>query len=168
MKRSFCLVSGILFAAAACAADVVASASSSRISLDSVSCSMVSTVISVVADDAPVKIAYSGRNWNAGGVSYPVSITDNGEPLAELSGEGVWEWSGYARPTITESFDPERTRVDLEIEVSEKSTEKRGEYTEKSTEKHGENTEKSTERNVALTETEEKIVAILMSNGYAT
>ena len=70
---------------------------------------------------------------------------------------GVWEQSGYARPTITESFDPERTRVDVEIEVSGKSTEKRGEYTEK-----------STERNVALTETEEKIVAILMSNGYAT
>ena len=70
---------------------------------------------------------------------------------------GVWEQSGYARPTITESFDPERTRVDVEIEVSEKSTEKRGEYTGK-----------STERNVALTETEEKIVAILMSNGYAT
>ena len=59
---------------------------------------------------------------------------------------GVWEQSGYARPTITESFDPERTRVDVEIEVSEKST----------------------ERNVALTETEEKIVAILVSNGYAT
>ena len=70
---------------------------------------------------------------------------------------GVWEQSGYARPTITESFDPERTRVDVEIEVSGKSTEKRGEYTEK-----------STERNVALTETEEKIVAILVSNGYAT
>ena len=70
---------------------------------------------------------------------------------------GVWEQSGYARPTITESFEPERTRVDVEIEVSEKSTEKRGKYAEK-----------STERNVALTETEEKIVAILESNGYAT
>ena len=81
---------------------------------------------------------------------------------------GVWEQSGYARPTITESFDPERTRVDVEIEVSGKSTEKRGEYTGKSTEKRGEYTEKSTERNVALTETEEKIVAILVSNGYAT
>ena len=157
MKRSFCLVSEMLLASAACAADVVSSASSSRISLDSASCAMVSTVIPVGADDAPVKIAYSGRNWSAGGVSYPVSITDNGEPLAVLSGEGVWEQSGYARPAITESFDPERTRVDVEIEVSEKSTEKRGEYTGK-----------STERNVALTETEEKIVAILVSNGYAT
>ena len=146
MKRSFCLVSEMLLASAACAADVVSSASSSRISLDSASCAMVSTVIPVGADDAPVKIAYSGRNWSAGGVSYPVSITDNGEPLAVLSGEGVWEQSGYARPAITESFDPERTRVDVEIEVSEKST----------------------ERNVALTETEEKIVAILVSNGYAT
>ena len=35
-------------------------------------------------------------------------------------------------------------------------------------ENRGKYTEKSTERNVALTETEEKIVAILVSNGYAT
>ena len=81
---------------------------------------------------------------------------------------GVWEQSGYARPIITESFDPERTRVDVEIEVAEKSTEKRGEHTGKLTEKHGEYTEKLTERNVVLTETEEKIVSILESNGYST
>lgn len=88
------------------------------------------------------------------------------------------------------SFNPERTKVEIEVEVAEKVAEKQGEYienpgqdTEKVTEKSDEYTEKYTEKQTEkgseytensaesagnLTETEERIVAILRQNKFAT
>ena len=93
----------------------------------------------------------------------------SGMGLAQLYGN--WEEAGYARPQLSESFNPERTKVEIEVEVAEKVaenssqvaekqgevaekvaenrreyTEKASEYTEKYTEKASEYTEKYTEK----------------------
>ena len=82
--------------------------------------------------------------------------------------------------------NPERTKVEIEVEVAEKQgeytenpgqdtekvTEKSDEYTEKYTEKQTEKgseyTENSAESAGNLTETEERIVAILRQNKFVT
>ena len=93
---------------------------------------------------------------------------------------GNWEEAGYGRPQLSESFNPERTKVEIEVEVAEKVAEnsrqvaekvaeKQGEvavkYTEKVTEKSGEVTEKVTEK---LSETDERIIALIRSNPHIT
>ena len=112
----------------------------------------------------------------------------SGMGLSQLYGN--WEEAGYARPQISESFNPERTKVEIEVEVAEKVAEKAGEvtekvaenrreytekpseytekYTEKQTEKSGEYTENMAQSIANLTETEERIVAILRQNKFAT
>ena len=112
----------------------------------------------------------------------------SGMGLSQLYGN--WEEAGYARPQLSESFNPERTKVEIEVEVAEKVAEnssqvaeKQGEvvekvaekaseytekYTEKQTEKGAEYTENSTESACKLTETEERIVSILRQNKFAT
>ena len=85
-------------------------------------------------------------------VGYRVKIGErSGMGLSQLYGN--WEEAGYTRPQLSESFNPERTKVEIEVEVAEK----RGEYTEN-----------STESACKLTETEERIVAILRQNKFAT
>ena len=110
---------------------------------------------------------------------------------------GNWEEAGYARPQLSESFNPERTKVEIEVEVAEKVAENLGKvaenssqvaekvaenrreytekpseytekYTEKQTEKSGEYTENMAQSIANLTETEERIVAILRQNKFAT
>ena len=119
----------------------------------------------------------------------------SGMGLSQLYGN--WEEAGYARPQLSESFNPERTKVEIEVEVAEKVAEnssqvaeKQGEvvekvaenrreytekpseytekYTEKQTEKSGEYTENMAQSIANLTETEERIVAILRQNKFAT
>ena len=93
----------------------------------------------------------------------------SGMGLSQLYGN--WEEAGYARPQLSEAFNPERTRVEIEVEVTEKRgeyTENSGEYTEKQTENGAEYTENSTESACKLTETEERIVSILRQNKFAT
>ena len=106
--------------------------------------------------------------------------------IGERSGMGLsqlydnWEEAGYARPQLSESFNPERTKVEIEVEVAEKPSkvaekvaEKQGKvaekvaekYTEKDTETRSEYTEKVTEK---LSETEERIVALILSNAHIT
>ena len=87
----------------------------------------------------------------------------SGMGLAQLYGN--WEEAGYARPQLSESFNPERTKVEIEVEVAEKVAEKSGEVTEKVTEKSGEVTEKVTEK---LSETDERIIALIQSNPHIT
>ena len=94
----------------------------------------------------------------------------SGMGLSQLYGN--WEEAGYARPQLSESFNPERTKVEIEVEVAEKVaenrreyTEKPSEYTEKYTETRSEYTEKVTEK---LSETEERIVALIQSNAHIT
>ena len=83
----------------------------------------------------------------------------SGMGLSQLYGN--WEEAGYARPQLSESFSPERTKVEIEVEVAEKVAEKRGEVTEKVTEKRGEVTERPNE-------TEERIIALIQSNPHIT
>ena len=102
----------------------------------------------------------------------------SGMGLSQLYGN--WEEAGYARPQLSESFNPERTKVEIEVEVAEKPSkvaekvaEKQGKvaekvaekYTEKDTETRSEYTEKVTEK---LSETEERIVALILSNAHIT
>ena len=61
-----------------------------------------------------------------------------------------WEEAGYAKPQLTESFNPERTKVEVEVEVAEKPSE----VAEKVAEK--------------LSETDERIIALIRSNAYIT
>ena len=70
----------------------------------------------------------------------------SGMGLSQLYGN--WEEAGYARPQLSESFNPERTKVEIEVEVAEKVAENRREYTEKPSEY----TEKYTERPSEYTE----------------
>ena len=119
----------------------------------------------------------------------------SGMGLSQLYGN--WEETGYARPQLSESFNPERTKVEIEVEVAEKVAENLGKvaenssqvaekvaenrreytekpseytekYTEKQTEKSGEYTENMAQSIANLTETEERIVAILRQNKFAT
>ena len=86
----------------------------------------------------------------------------SGMGLSQLYGN--WEEAGYAKPQLSEAFNPERTKVEIEVEVAEKSgevAEKSGEVTEKS----GEVTEKVTEK---LSETDERIIALIQSNPHIT
>ena len=92
----------------------------------------------------------------------------SGMGLSQLYGN--WEEAGYARPQLSESFNPERTKVEIEVEevavkYTEKDTGKSGEVTEKVTEKSGEVTEKVTEK---LSETDERIIALIRSNPHIT
>ena len=72
----------------------------------------------------------------------------SGMGLSQLYGN--WEEAGYARPQLSESFSPERTTVEIEVEVAEK----RGEVTEKVAEK--------------FSETEERIIALIQANAHIT
>ena len=49
----------------------------------------------------------------------------SGMGLSQLYGN--WEEAGYARPQLSESFNPERTKVEIEVEVAEKVARKHGE-----------------------------------------
>ncbi len=93
----------------------------------------------------------------------------SGMGLSQLYGN--WEEAGYARPQLSESFSPERTKVEIEVEV----TENRGEVAEKRDEvtgKRGEVTEKDTEKQSEVTEipneTDERIIALILSNPHIT
>ena len=120
----------------------------------------------------------------------------SGMGLSQLYGN--WEEAGYARPQLSESFNPERTKVEIEVEVTEKVTEnssqvaeKQGEVVEKVAEnlgkvaekvaeKQGEVAVKYTEKDTEtrsgytekvtekLSETEERIVALIQSNAHIT
>ena len=97
----------------------------------------------------------------------------SGIGLSQLYGN--WEEAGYARPQLSEAFNPERTKVEIEVEVAgnrREYTETPGEYTEKYTEKQTENgveyTESASQGAGNLTETEERIVTILRQNKFAT
>ena len=72
-----------------------------------------------------------------------------------------WEEAGYAKPQLTESFNPERTKVEVEVEVAEKPSE----VAEKVAEKPSEVAEKVAEK---LSETDERIIALIRSNAYIT
>lgn len=81
----------------------------------------------------------------------------SGMGLAQLYGN--WEEAGYARPQLSESFNPERTKVEIEVEVAEKVAENLGKVAENSSqvaEKQGEvavkYTEKDTETRSGYTE----------------
>ena len=87
----------------------------------------------------------------------------SGMGLSQLYGN--WEEAGYARPQLSESFNPERTKVEIEVEVAEKQGEVAVKYTEKDTETRSGYTEKVTEK---LSETEERIVALIQSNAHIT
>ena len=109
----------------------------------------------------------------------------SGMGLSQLYGN--WEEVGYARPQLSELFNPERTKVEIEVEVAEKVAENLGKvaenssqvakkvaekqgkvavkYTEKDTETRSGYTEKVTEK---LSETEERIVALIQSNAHIT
>ena len=87
----------------------------------------------------------------------------SGMGLSQLYGN--WEEAGYARPQLSESFSPERTKVEIEVEVAEKVAGKRGEVAEKVAEKRGEVAEKVAEK---LSETDERIMALIQSNAHIT
>ena len=87
----------------------------------------------------------------------------SGMGLSQLYGN--WEEAGYARPQLSELFNPERTKVEIEVEVAEKVAEKPGDVAEKVAEKSNEVTEKVAEK---LSETEERIVALIQSNAHIT
>lgn len=115
----------------------------------------------------------------------------SGMGLSQLYGN--WEVAGYAKPQLTETFNPDRTKVDIEIEVAEngvKVAEKEREttdsrqkvdrngteltenvtgksigVTEKVTETLSNVTEKVTEK---LNDTEEHIVALIRDNIHIT
>ena len=65
----------------------------------------------------------------------------SGMGLSQLYGN--WEEAGYARPQLSESFSPERTKVAIEVEVAEKVAEK-------------------------FSETEERIIASIQANPHIT
>ena len=98
----------------------------------------------------------------------------SGMGLSQLYGN--WEEAGYARPQLSESFNPERTKVEIEVEVAEKVAERQGEVAEKVAERQGEVAEKYTETRSEytekvtekLSETEERIVALIRSNAHIT
>lgn len=105
----------------------------------------------------------------------------SGMGLSQLYGN--WEEAGYARPQLSESFNPERTKVEIEVEVAEKVAGKHGEGVKKVTEKQGEVTEKVTDKSGEVTEkvvknldkvteklseTEERIMALIQSNPHIT
>ena len=79
----------------------------------------------------------------------------SGMGLSQLYGN--WEEAGYARPQLSESFSPERTKVEIEVEVAEK----RGEVAEN----RNEVAEKVAEK---LSETNERIIALIRSNAHIT
>jgi predicted HTH transcriptional regulator len=54
----------------------------------------------------------------------------SGMGLSQLYGN--WEEAGYARPQLSESFNPERIKVEIEVEVAEKVTENLGKVAENS------------------------------------
>ena len=83
----------------------------------------------------------------------------SGMGLSQLYGN--WEEAGYARPQLSESFSPERTKVEIEVEVAEK----RGEVAEKVAENRNEVAEKVAEK---LSETNERIIALIRSNAHIT
>jgi len=73
----------------------------------------------------------------------------------------TWKAEGYVQPVLKETYDPDRTWVEVEFE----STEKRAESTEKSTGIVAESTEKST---VKFSETEERIIELMRENTHIT
>ena len=79
----------------------------------------------------------------------------SGMGLSQLYGN--WEEAGYARPQLSESFSPERTKIEIEVEVAEN----RDEVAEKVAEKSGEVAEK-------FSETEERIIALIRANPHIT
>jgi len=87
--------------------------------------------------------------------------------IGERSGMGLsqlfdtWKAEGYVQPVLKETYDPDRTWVEVEFE----STEKRPESTEKSTGNASESTEKST---VKFSETEERIIELMRENAHIT
>jgi predicted HTH transcriptional regulator len=83
----------------------------------------------------------------------------SGMGLSQLFGN--WEEAGYDKPQLSEVFNPERTMVEIAVEVAEKY----GEVAEKVAEKHGEVAEKVAEK---LSETEERIIALIRSNAHIT
>ena len=86
----------------------------------------------------------------------------SGMGLSQLFGN--WKLAGYAKPILTETFSPERTRVSVSL-VAEKVTERKADVTEKITEALSDVTEK---KDAVLNDTEERIVALIRSNAHIT
>ena len=74
----------------------------------------------------------------------------SGMGLSQLYGN--WEEAGYARPQLSESFNPERTKVEIEVEVAEKVAENLGKVAEKQGKVAVKYTEKDTETRSGYTE----------------
>ena len=95
MRKITLMLAAAAFGLSANAAvgDVVASADSAQAWMDTVTCANPG-VEAVVENDAwPVRLAYSGGNWLIDGDSSGAMIYGDGEMLASLTGEGVWEWT---------------------------------------------------------------------------
>ena len=94
----------------------------------------------------------------------------SGMGLSQLYGN--WEEAGYARPQLSEAFNPERTKVEIEVEVAEKVAGNASQVAEKVAEKPskvaGKVAEKQGEVAEKLSETEERIVALIQSNAHIT
>ena len=97
--------------------------------------------------------------------------------IGERSGMGLsqlydnWDAAGYAKPQLTESFCPERTMVEIQIEVADARlniTESRQKVDRNVRGVSGRQTENSTVNTLELTETEERIVSILLQNQHVT
>ena len=87
----------------------------------------------------------------------------SGMGLSQLYGN--WEEAGYAMPQLSESFNPERTKVEIDVEVAEEVAEKQKEVAEEVAEKQKEVAEEVAEK---LSETEERIIALIQSNAHIT
>ncbi len=83
-------------AAQAAVGDVVASAVSEQMFMDTASCSVDTAVITVGRDAKPVPVSYSGRTWHAGTDMGTASLYDNDVLVGTFSCEG---WAEYVPPT---------------------------------------------------------------------
>ena len=120
--------------------------------------------IQIIGNVTPPGKAVAVAGWTSDARNAKIFNIFSLVKIGERSGMGLsqlygnWEEAGYASPQLSESFNPERTKVEIEVEVAEKVAEKytetRSGYTEKVTEK--------------LSETEERIVALIQSNAHIT
>ena len=76
---------------------------------------------------------------------------------------GTWSEMGYAKPSLTESFDPDRTCVEVSFEVAENSVHD----TENDTEKPSHDTENNA-MPYHLSDVEERILEMIRGNSHIT
>ena len=91
MKRLVIIFALFVLALSAKAEDIVASAVSSRIWMDTVSCSNDTQVITVGKDAEPVNVSYSGRTWYAGAAMGTSALYDNAVLVRNFTDEGWCE-----------------------------------------------------------------------------